>query len=98
MELEMIASLKWVLQQPIAFHRVLATVGGSATAGLFLSQCWYCSTRTSDPDGWWTRTQAQWESEIGLTRREQETIRRRLRMRGILEREEGEYLPSCIFD
>jgi len=68
-------------------HRISSrtrTVGGSATAGLFLSLCWYWAIRTTDQDGWWTRTRAEWQHETGLSRREQETIRSRLRMRGIL--------------
>jgi len=80
-----IASLKLALQHPIPYHRVLATVGGGASAGLFLSQCWYWTIRTTDRDMWCCRTQTEWERETGLTRREQETARRKLKARGVLD-------------
>jgi len=40
---------------------------------------------SSDPDGWVCKTQAQWEEQTGLSRWEQETARRHLRERGLLE-------------
>ena len=85
MKPDAIDSLKRALQHPIAYHRVLASVGGGATAGLFLSQCWYLTIRTTDRDMWWSRTQAEWERETGLSRREQETSRKKLKARGLLE-------------
>ena len=43
-------------------------------------------TLESESDaGWFTRTQTEWERDTGLTRREQETARRQLRERGLLE-------------
>ena len=91
-----IASLKLALQHPIPYHRVLATVGGGASAGLFLSQCWYLTLRTTDRDLWWSRTQAEWERETGLSRREQETARKKLRARGLLE-EKKAGVPAKLY-
>jgi hypothetical protein len=44
-----------------------------------------CEDQPKDHDGWFVRTQAEWERDTGLTRREQETARRLLRERGLLE-------------
>jgi hypothetical protein len=85
MKPDSLISLKRALQYPVAYHRVFARVGGGATAGLFLSQCRYWTLKATDLSGWWMKTQAEWENEIGLTRREQETARRQLRALGILE-------------
>jgi hypothetical protein len=67
------------LDHPIAFRRAFATITGSANAGLMLSQAFYWSHRTKDSEGWFYKTQADWEKETALSRSEQETARRRLR-------------------
>lgn len=72
-------------KRPIAFHPILARVGGSINAGIFMSQAFYWQNRTTDPDGWFYKTQEEWEEETTLTRREQETARRKLKKVGILE-------------
>jgi hypothetical protein len=71
--------------RPIAFHRAYVTITGSVTAALFLSQAAYWARRTKDADGWFHKTRDEWEAETGLTRREQETARQRLRQLGIIE-------------
>ena len=59
---------------------------GHALAGLLFSQLWYWSGRQPDDrDGWFYMTQAQIFEETAITRREQETCRRKLRHLGILE-------------
>jgi len=68
-----------LLDRPIAFHRAFARLAGSVHAGLLLSQAVYWSRRTSDRDGWFYKTQAEWTEETCLTRREQETARAALR-------------------
>lgn len=68
-----------LLDRPIAFHRAFARLAGSVHAGLLLSQAVYWSRRTSDSDGWFYKTQAEWTEETCLTRREQETARAALR-------------------
>ena len=70
---------------PIAYYRAFAAVAGGVTAGVFLSQLYYWHDRGRDPAGWIYKTQAEWEAETGLTRREQETARRKLRERGLVE-------------
>jgi len=70
---------------PIAYYRVFAAVGGGVTSGVLLSQLYYWHDKTRDPDGWIFKTQDQWQQETGLTRREQETARRNLRERGLID-------------
>lgn len=75
-----------LLDEPIVFHRSYVPVAGGITAALFLSYAGYAyESLPQDRDGWFTRTQAEWERDTGLTRREQETARRQLRERGLLE-------------
>jgi hypothetical protein len=76
-------SLLDLLDRPIAFHRIYATLTGSATAGLMLSQAVYW-TRVklhTEPgsDGWFYKTREEWEEETALSRSEQEIARRTLR-------------------
>ena len=68
-----------LLDRPIAFHRVFVVIAGGVLPALMLSQAFYWSKRTEDPLGWFWKTQAEWEEETGMGRREQETARARLR-------------------
>lgn len=72
------------LDRPIAFHRVFVAISGSVTGAVFLSQALYWSKRTTSSDGFFYKTQAEWEEETGLSRREQESVRKRLKAVGIL--------------
>ena len=78
-------SILQALDRPIAFHRIFAQITGSACAGLFLSQAWYWSTRTSDPDGWFWKTGQEWEEETVLTVKQQRAVRKKLVELEILE-------------
>jgi hypothetical protein len=71
-----------VLSRPIAFHRCLAELTGSVTSGLMLSQALYWTEKTKDSDGWFWKTQDEWFDETMLSRKEQETARRRLKELG----------------
>jgi len=71
--------------RPIAFHVSFARITGSVNAALFLSQAYYWANRTSDPDGWFYKTQEEWTAETYLSRREQEQARKILRQLGIVE-------------
>lgn len=72
------ALLHSLLDRPIAFHRVFVTISGSVLAGLMLSQAYYWTPRGSSGDGWFYKTQAEWQAETGMTRWEQETARKKL--------------------
>lgn len=76
-----------LLDRPIAYHRVLAEIAGSASGGVFLSQAIYWAKRATLPDGWFYKTSDQWFEETYLTRREQETVRKRLTAINILQEE-----------
>jgi hypothetical protein len=86
-----------IFEEPVVFHRSYVPVAGGITAALFLSYAGYAyESLPIDPDGWFTRTQAEWERETGLTRREQESARRVLRARGLLE-ERRRGLPAVLW-
>ena len=73
------ALLQSLLNRPIAFHRVFVTISGGVLAGLMLSQAYYWTPRGESGDGWFYKTQAEWEEETGMSRWEQETARKKLR-------------------
>lgn len=88
--------LETILDRPIAYHRVFFTLTGSIKAALFLSQAIYWSKRVKNPEGWFFKYQDEWFEETGLTRREQEAARSKLRQSGILE-EERKGTPAKLF-
>jgi hypothetical protein len=61
-----------------------------------LSQAIYWSLRTLNPDGWFYKTQEEWEEETGLTRREQENARILLKSRGFMD-EERRSVPAKMY-
>lgn len=71
--------MKSVFDRPIAFHRCFVEIAGGVTPALMLSQGYYWSGRTSDPDGWFWKTSGQWEEETGMTAIEILIARRKLR-------------------
>lgn len=77
-------ALKVLLDRPIAFHRCLAAISGSANAGLMLSQAIYWTPRGREAP-WFYKTQAEWFEETYLTRWEQEQARKLLRKAGLVE-------------
>ena len=68
-------------QNPIVFHRIYVDVTGDILAALWLSYAVYYQNEMPEAldDGWLARSQAQWQEDTGLSRREQERARRRLR-------------------
>ena len=76
-----------LLDRPIAFHRCFASITGSITAALLLSQALYWQRRCKHPEGWWYKTRDDWCEETGMGRYEQEGARRKLRQLGILQKE-----------
>jgi len=90
-------TLSDLLDRPIAFHRSFVSLTGSVNAALVLSQAIYWQRRVTEAHGgWWYKTRAQWREETGLSRREQETTRKRLRDNGILL-EERRGMPAKIW-
>lgn len=85
-----------LLDRPIAYHRILARIAGSVSGGVFLSQALYWSKRTTLPDSWFYKTAGEWFDETFLTRREQETVRKRLVALKILE-ERKNGVPAKLY-
>lgn len=88
-------SRRLLKERRVSYHTSVAKVVGGATPGLFLSQLLYWSGKGADPEGWIYKTQAEMEDETALTRREQETARKKLREKGVLE-EDRRGLPAKL--
>lgn len=84
-----------VLDRPIAFQRHFVSITGTINAALMLSQAVYWSQRTTLPNGWFYKTQPEWEDETGLTRREQDGARKILLACGLIA-EEKRGVPAKI--
>ncbi|MCG2688703.1 hypothetical protein L6250_03685 [Candidatus Parcubacteria bacterium] len=69
--------------RPIAFNPLLAKVGGSANAGLFISQLLYWWDK-GYKEGWIYKTIKEVQEETTLTRAEQDTAIKKWKKLGIL--------------
>ncbi|MEG6617584.1 hypothetical protein V6C27_14385 [Peptococcaceae bacterium 1198_IL3148] len=85
-----------LMDKPIAYHADIAKAVGSVTSGLFLSQLLYWTGKGADPEGWIYKTQSEWYDETGLSRREQETARKKLKQLKVLQ-EERRGLPARLY-
>ena len=78
--------LQQLLTRPVAYHPSLAGALGSVTGAIMLSQALYWTQRLPEArDGWFYKTALEWQEETGLTRREQETARKKLVKSGVFE-------------
>lgn len=77
--------------QPIAYRPMFSVLGGSVTTGVFLAQAYYWSKNKTvvAREGWFYKSEKEWSSETGLSRDQQETSRRELERRGLLEHRIG---------
>lgn len=83
-------------QRPIAYYPIFARIGGSVTAGIFLSQLFYWSDKGKLKNGWIWKTQEEWTKETCLSRHEQEHARKTLRgLRLLQEKREG--IPARLY-
>ena len=80
---------------PVAVYPALSRMLGFRESG-FLCQLIYWTGKGSNKEGWIYKSQADWTNELGLTRREQETIRRNLKSNGLIE-ERHERLRHRIY-
>lgn len=85
-----------LLDRPIAYHRCFVWLGAGITGAVFLSQALYWTRRTNDQNGWFYKSQAEWEEETGLTRHEQDGARKKLCALGVLE-EIRRGVPARLF-
>jgi hypothetical protein len=79
----LLSQLDFLTDRPVAYHPILAKAFGGVKAGVFLSQLLYWMPR-GRIEGWVYKTQAEFEAETGLTRREQDTARKSLRDCGVV--------------
>jgi hypothetical protein len=68
----------------VGYSPDLARIVGGATIGLFLSQLLFLSDKGANPDGWVYKSEAEMGRETGLTKREQQTARRKLLALGVI--------------
>jgi hypothetical protein len=68
----------------VGYSPDLARAVGGATTGLFLSQLLFLSDKGHNPDGWVYKSEAEMGKETGLTKREQQTARRKLLSLGVI--------------
>jgi hypothetical protein len=69
----------------VGYSPDLARAVGGATIGLFLSQLLFLSDKGHDPNGWIYKSEAEMGRETGLTKREQQTARRKLLALGVIQ-------------
>jgi hypothetical protein len=68
----------------VGYSPDLARAVGGATTGLFLSQLLFLSDKGANPDGWVYKSEGDLGKETGLTKREQQTARRKLLALGVI--------------
>jgi hypothetical protein len=68
----------------VGYSPDLARIVGGATTGLFLSQLLFLSDKGANTDGWVYKSEQEMGKETGLTKREQQTARRKLLSLGVI--------------
>jgi hypothetical protein len=68
----------------VGYSPDLARAVGGATIGLFLSQLLFLSDKGANPESWVYKSEAEMAKETGLTKREQQTARRKLLSLGVI--------------
>jgi hypothetical protein len=68
----------------VGYSPDLARIVGGATIGLFLSQLLFLSDKGHDSNGWVYKSEQEMGRETGLTKREQQTARRKLLALGVI--------------
>jgi hypothetical protein len=68
----------------VGYSPDLARIVGGATTGIYFSQLLFLSDKGANPDGWVYKSEAEMGQETGLTKREQQTARRKLLALGVI--------------
>jgi hypothetical protein len=68
----------------VGYSPDLARAVGGATIGLFLSQLLFLSDKGANPEGWVYKSEQEMGKETGLSKREQQTARRKLLALGVI--------------
>lgn len=72
--------------EPVTFHRPFVELGGGVTAALYLSvACDEAGKLSPDSDGWLRLSTEQWRELTCLSRHEQDSARKALRERDLIE-------------
>jgi DNA-binding transcriptional regulator GbsR (MarR family) len=82
--------------RPLSYYPSLKKITGSTVATIFLTQFVYWTGKQNDPEGWIYKTQDEIGEETGLSRSEQETARRQLKLKGLIE-EDYKGLPRKLY-
>jgi len=69
----------------LVVYRPFVEFMGTHVGALFLSQLIYWSDRTSNPDGWFHKSYAEWETEIGASRHRVSGAIKKCKKMGFLE-------------
>lgn len=80
---------------PLAYYPELVQITGSINATILLCQLIYWMGKEKDPNGWIYKTSKELQEETGLTKDQQETARKYLKKRGVLE-EKRKGIPPII--
>jgi hypothetical protein len=68
----------------VGYSPDLARIVGGATIGLYFGQLLFLSDKGANPDGWVYKSEQEMGKETGLTKREQQTARRKLLALGVI--------------
>ena len=91
------AILHSLLASPLYHFVDFTRLTGDPSAGIFLSMLFAWHGKSHDPDGWVYKTRDDIEAETGLTRRSQETARKKLRKLGLLLEDKRGVPAKCYF-
>jgi hypothetical protein len=68
----------------VGYSPDLARIVGGATIGLYLNQLLFLADKGHNPEGWIYKSEQEMGKETGLTKREQQTARRKLLALGVI--------------
>jgi hypothetical protein len=81
----------------VAYSPDLARILGGVTTGAYFSQLMFLSDKGNDPEGWIYKSEAEMSQETGLTKREQQTARKKLLNLGVIELKRGGWRNTYHF-
>jgi hypothetical protein len=81
----------------VAYSPELARIVGGVTTGAYLSQLMFLSDKGNNEEGWIYKSETEMAQETGLTKREQQTARRKLLALGVIEIKRGGWRNTYHF-
>jgi hypothetical protein len=73
----------------VAYSPELARIVGGVTTGAYLSQLMFLSDKGNNEEGWIYKSETEMAQETGLTKREQQTARKKLLKLGVIQLKRG---------